>query len=227
MKRFDAFTLAEILITLGIIGIVAAIVIPNLMANYEKKQITPMLKKTYTTVKQGVDVSQVINAAPETWNYNLNASDFYDEYARGYYLEADHFPLSRIDRVKVDYRNMDGSVATDPVLTSNDSVAIVLQDSAWIIISNEKDNGYKTIAIDINGQKRPNIIGKDIFLFTIQGKYGLTPYGYANGGVETFGTKYSKTVLLNSNPYGCKHNGAYCAAYVMSMNWQMDEDYPR
>ena len=36
--KFKAFTLAEILITLGIIGVVAAMTIPTLITNYQKKQ---------------------------------------------------------------------------------------------------------------------------------------------------------------------------------------------
>ena len=36
MKKFFAFTLAEVLITLGIIGIVAALTMPSLIANYKK-----------------------------------------------------------------------------------------------------------------------------------------------------------------------------------------------
>lgn len=46
-KKTVAFTLAEVLITLGIIGIVAAITIPGLVANYQKTQHVSRLKKAY------------------------------------------------------------------------------------------------------------------------------------------------------------------------------------
>ena len=39
------FTLAEVLITLGIIGVVAALTLPSLITNYQKKQIVAQLKK--------------------------------------------------------------------------------------------------------------------------------------------------------------------------------------
>ena len=45
-KKF-AFTLAEVLITLGIIGVVAAMTMPSLIANYKKKQAVTQLKATY------------------------------------------------------------------------------------------------------------------------------------------------------------------------------------
>ena len=44
------FTLAEVLITLGIIGVVAAMTMPTLMTNYQKKSTATQLKKTYATI---------------------------------------------------------------------------------------------------------------------------------------------------------------------------------
>jgi len=41
------FTLAEVLITLGIIGVVASLTIPTLMANYQKVQYVTGLKRAY------------------------------------------------------------------------------------------------------------------------------------------------------------------------------------
>ena len=48
-----AFTLAEVLITLGIIGIVAAMTIPNLIYNYQKKVWVNQLKSTHAILTQG------------------------------------------------------------------------------------------------------------------------------------------------------------------------------
>lgn len=41
MKKFSAFTLAEVLITLAIIGVVAAMTVPTLMQNHQRKLIQP------------------------------------------------------------------------------------------------------------------------------------------------------------------------------------------
>ena len=48
------FTLAEVLITLGIIGVVAAMTIPNLISTYRKKQIEVQAKVTYSTIQQAL-----------------------------------------------------------------------------------------------------------------------------------------------------------------------------
>ena len=52
MKK-TGFTLAEVLITLGIIGVVAAMTIPTLITNYQKKQFEAQFAKTYSTIMNG------------------------------------------------------------------------------------------------------------------------------------------------------------------------------
>src|SRR5574344_629312 len=52
IKKHIAFTLAEVLITLAIIGVVAALTIPTLIKNYQQKQYETQLKKTYSTLSQ-------------------------------------------------------------------------------------------------------------------------------------------------------------------------------
>ena len=53
MKKLSAFTLAEVLITLGVIGIVAAMTMPSLIANYQKKVWVNQLKKSVSVLEQG------------------------------------------------------------------------------------------------------------------------------------------------------------------------------
>ena len=49
-----AFTLAEVLITLAIIGVVAAMTIPTLIANYQKKVLKTQFMKKYAEISQAV-----------------------------------------------------------------------------------------------------------------------------------------------------------------------------
>lgn len=51
---FKAFTLAEVLVTMMVIGVVAAMAIPNLVKNYQKTQYVTLLKKTYTGFNQAL-----------------------------------------------------------------------------------------------------------------------------------------------------------------------------
>lgn len=54
-----AFTMAEVLITLGIIGIVAAMTLPALIGNYQKKVTATRLKRSYTVIAQTIERSKV------------------------------------------------------------------------------------------------------------------------------------------------------------------------
>lgn len=63
-----AFTLAEVLITLGIIGIVAALTLPSVITKYQKKQTVAQLKKAYSTISQALVTSQYENGNISEWN---------------------------------------------------------------------------------------------------------------------------------------------------------------
>lgn len=51
-----AFTLAEVLITLGIIGVVVAMTMPSVVNNVEGKQLQSALKKGYSEVLKDLDI---------------------------------------------------------------------------------------------------------------------------------------------------------------------------
>ena len=55
------FTLAEVLITLGIIGVVAALTIPSLMSKYHRMTVETKLKKFYSTMNQAIKLSEEDN----------------------------------------------------------------------------------------------------------------------------------------------------------------------
>lgn len=55
-SRLKAFTLAEVLVTVGIIGIIAALTIPTLMKNYETAQNKAILKKTYAILSYDIQM---------------------------------------------------------------------------------------------------------------------------------------------------------------------------
>ena len=64
MEKKAAFTLAEVLITLGIIGIVAAMTLPALINNYKEQEIITRVKKTYTTIAQALELVQAAYETP-------------------------------------------------------------------------------------------------------------------------------------------------------------------
>lgn len=64
MKDFTAFTLAEVLVTLGIIGIVAAMTLPALVAKYKDKELASRTKKAYSAIQQAAQLAQASYGTP-------------------------------------------------------------------------------------------------------------------------------------------------------------------
>ena len=67
LKKKAAFTLAEVLITLGIIGIVAAMTLPTLIANYQKKVVETRLIAFYSKINQAYRMSYAENGDTVDW----------------------------------------------------------------------------------------------------------------------------------------------------------------
>ena len=78
------FTLAEVLITLGIIGVVAAITIPGLITAYKKHVIASSLKRAVSSINQAIKQSESENGEMETWNKSLEQEEFIKLYIRPY-----------------------------------------------------------------------------------------------------------------------------------------------
>lgn len=65
----QAFTLAEVLITLGIVGIVAAITLPSLIQDYQISANINRLKNTYSILSQAVKASEADNGFVYEWDF--------------------------------------------------------------------------------------------------------------------------------------------------------------
>ena len=70
-KMKKGFTLAEVLITLGVIGIVAAMTIPTMINNYQKKVTVTKLKLAYSQLYNAIKLSEVDNGNFNGWDMGL------------------------------------------------------------------------------------------------------------------------------------------------------------
>ena len=228
-----AFTLAEVLITLGIIGIVAAMTIPTLIADYQEKQTVTKLTKAYATLNNAYQMAKVENGELASWGFTGNSSfeveEDDDETHITYTNSADdnakllwdklspHLKINK--RIDSDLNNasagkpnyvrktLSGKELADPGIISE----IILADGTSFIsgwISNYKCTSQTQcgdIGIDINGlDNPPNTYGKDIFFFRILGK-GIFPIGGAGEKelTRTFETSCDRNDGDSANGYGC------------------------
>ena len=76
-----AFTLAEVLVTLGIIGVVAALTIPSLVSNTKKSEVSARLKRFNSIMSQVMIDSERVNGMAEDWfQSSMTAKQYFDKY---------------------------------------------------------------------------------------------------------------------------------------------------
>ena len=158
------FTLAEVLITLGIIGIVAALTLPNLNLNYRNKVLETQFKKQYNIIQQGVDYYYSKTLCSNT-SCLSNTTSVYKAFKEIVKVVNECTPSSRdvsfCFAKQKDYDYTDCQKKNSYVITESlDDYQIVLPDGALITFN------MSIIGVDINGkQKLPNALGYDVFLF--------------------------------------------------------------
>ena len=179
LHKKSAFTLAEVLITLGIIGVVAAITLPTLVANYQKTVWVNQLKKTYSTLNEGF--KQIVAnegcttlecAGLSETNYSeidFSNANTKEKFVKEFKLEnvfVGEPPSNSIYNYKVKtlsgYESSfqegfipDYKYSLSGTSTSGEIISIV--SAAWV---------GPLITVDINGLKSPNVLGRDIFIFS-------------------------------------------------------------
>ena len=172
----SAFTLAEVLITLGIIGVVAAVTLPTLVANYQKTVWVNQLKKD---VNFTLNTFQQVFASEEVDSIS-NSSLYYSMW----YLSASRFQATSIRKYIVDSESAENTdffefahaygASTD---SDDPSIFLKLKDGSCIAFATGEVNTVDVpvnpvrIFVDVNCSKRPNEVGRDRFWFDIN-NYG-------------------------------------------------------
>lgn len=224
-----AFTLSEVLITLGIIGMVAALTMPAVIANYQKQETVSRLQKVYSVLSQAVKRAELSEGEIKYWNFSLLPENFYKTYIRPYITVSQEF-INSDPPFDISYKCLNGRICNTYGSYSNKSVPKIILNDGSMIIFDFLGNNYEVILTDINGYKKPNTWGKDMFAFSIQAEGGLRPYGLGAaipGG--SFGDKMDRETIINSsNARACKKgkDGVWCAALIMMDGWQINKDYP-
>ncbi len=95
--KFKAFTLAEVLITLGIIGIVATLTIPSIISAYRKRVTETKLKQTYSILSTALSAGETEYGVPFGYSYltayglnNSNGNNYlYQDFIKPY-INSEH-----------------------------------------------------------------------------------------------------------------------------------------
>lgn len=235
-KKNIGFTLAEVLITLGIIGVVAAITIPALISACNKTIIENRLRQTNAIILQAFRRYQANNGDStmsldtyEDGNVNgyswQRSKDFFDEYFAKSFNTTTQYPKSKVF----------------PIYSSNGKV----QNNAFIayyvynmlnngtVIGVSKNGNYDGIRVVVilNHQKNKLRVGKDVFELQymsdgISGYYAYNPQLRRN---YTEGNRKSYIDACTSNathPLYAMTSAEFCGFLILQNNFKVPKDYP-
>ena len=205
--RKAGFTLAEVLITLGIIGVIAAMTLPAIMKKIAKQEATARLKKFNSIMQQVLIMSEQANGPVENWTTigtgNIDTQKFFQIYLAPYikYLKTDFVKAAS---------------------GSRHTYFVYLPDGSAF---NFSKGNCMDFHFDVNADKMPNEFGKDKFVFLLCSSDAADMW--CNGRrwcpyIRSSSAKISRTSLLNN----CKSDAIYCSGLLEYDNWEFKDDYP-
>ncbi len=235
------FTLAELLITLGIIGIVAAMTLPTLIQNHQKKQFLTQAKVVYNILNNALEFSKVqYGTNIKDWEFleegsNLQKSMFFfEKYLQPNLKVIEYCKTSSVTPAcqhSIKMHGYNGSDFSSFTPQPDYGTAFVLSNSAIINIQAGKihSDSYRVrILYDVNGIKKPNFMGKDVFIIELGGGQGggdinkFLPYGYSkNKDCSYYKNEFQADLTCSQNSAR-----AACLAYIMCNGWEIPDDYP-
>ena len=236
------FTLAEVLITLGIVGVVAALTIPNLISNYKKLVVETQLKKTYTILNQVVKRSEADNGSALNWDwkntYNGKDADaFFDKYFAPY-LNLNGKKSSFGNGRYFDIYANNSQVTSWSYNNGNNAQWRLLSDGSAVMFDlTARDNvflGGFNVVLPASVKKKRLVMGRDVFLFTINylsDKSAVTVFP------QSWGNWNCKNVSDNKLQFNQRCNGdnnsgdgiaaaTYCSVILYCNGWKVPDDYP-
>ncbi len=212
------FTLAEVLITLGVIGIVAAFTMPSLISKYQMRVFETAFKKQYSVLNNTLDFIQLQEGLHDCYLTKITCpteSDPNNQCYSSANSDCQVIKQGMINHLKLrpitndfEYPELD-DVLAEGGITVNKSVhydyyksfsAFTLADGAVVMFREGGTSYYPVMfVVDINGKKGPNKWGYDVFYLVLSlnnGKIRLTDE-YAS--IAQKGGRLPRTILLNSD----------------------------
>ena len=169
-----AFTLAEVLITLAIIGVVAALTIPTLLNNYNDKVLETRYKKAVNIMTNGFKLmmsnEQVFDVKDLAIMQCSDIDCYLDEYKKVFKIVRDNSSPDIIQTFGEEYTINNQKIS----FAGNEKYAPIFQTADGISYMGMPQNGEIMFYADLNGRSEPNTFGKDMFMFSLSGNGLLT-----------------------------------------------------
>ena len=209
-NKFWAFTLAETLIVMGIIGVVAALTIPNLNSSTADKEKVAKLNKIYSNLSDAYERCVAVYGPVDGWYQGDTSTS----------AQITRFAERMKDFLKISKNCGTNQVSNSTCFVGDNSsgsaidanaYAMILADGASIAVSaispnclasytaDNSDNWCAYILVDLDGsQKGQNKGGRDQFRFIVGKNNGIVPEGMQND-IDTSSDQQLKTNCFGTN----------------------------
>ena len=205
-KKNKGFTLAEAVITVGIVGVLGAFVMPTLINNYQKKAFAVQTRKFIVELESATERLMI-----EEDKKNFNKTSIFTDNEK---LKT--FLTSKFDAklgngfYQGKYKTLNGKLNSsmgDSCARSSSGAPVILKNGITLCVGKiTTANPYMAVSIDVNGEKGPNIIGRDYFSFYLLNDSGKV-------------TKPNQQTTLENCYKGTANS---CINVLRQNNWKMD-----
>lgn len=196
--KYRAFTLAEVLITLGIIGIVAAMTIPTLMAKIQENSYKSQYKKIFSELNQALRLLEEDDSSPLLLCKSMDDKCFREQFVKKIKISHicdDAIPnkcqakskfLNNTEQLKT--TNVNGKWPAFMALRGY-SVKFRYHYNNCVTYEEVENGRYGNlntcgwVQVDVNGLSGPNTVGKDIFYLSLL-QNGFVPRFYTDNHVN-------------------------------------------
>ncbi len=211
---FNAFTLAEVLITLGIIGVVAALTIPSLVSNIQDKQFKESAKVAFSKSSQAIQQMKIDNGGDLKGLFD-SMNSFKPVFVKYFKLNSSTSVFVPALHSSDVYKSLSGDAfdtfySDDGQFMTSDGMLFMIENCG---VSHSVYNGFIGILVDVNGhEKAPNVLGRDLFVFELLEDGRFLPAGAEGTKIPEIGADPDAKNYCNKNVssrfqgWGCMNN---------------------
>lgn len=203
-----AFTLAEVLITLGIIGVVAALTLPNLVANYKKQVLVTQLKAEVNIIENSfrkILANEEVDDLNNTPLFNGRGFD------KDYYISQTGFSEIPNDSEMAFAQEIRKKNRSYPMFYINNGGCFAVRG----VRSSTPSLYYLIVYVDVNCDKRPNSLGYDQFSISFD-RFGQSGHLDLIGLCNETTRRYSISHALGDV------TGRACFSKVVQDGWKIN-----
>lgn len=241
--RKSAFTLAETLITLGIIGVVAALTLPTLIQSHFEKQRVTQLKTTVSQLNQSILRLENEYGSIDTWGLantyqgvdeegndieDFSSNDIFMSRLAKYYTGSKFLKKGELI---ANVRSLDGREALSPWTVDSDSRTLKLVNGTILSMgyivncTPETKNACASFWI-VFPSKKEHMLGVDVFVLDLYPYKGTLPNGWNSriGNLAPKCSKFSSNIVASGADRVCTawvyYNENMDYLHCDDLNWQ-------